>query len=329
MSRRRHDSLSKDLLSLWLDPLGRVESPRRVQGEERQIDLLFTPRPERPSTAAYRRHLGLLGQMARGVAALEAFRNPCTDHEVRACVVKLVELHADLLRRARRERRPAAAVPLPHLWALTPTSSEAILTAFGARPRDDLPEGFFGLPPGFGTTLVVAARLPVQPETLWLRMLGRDRVQRRALDELAGLPEQHPLRAETAVRVLRWRTEVLQRPPFSEADRELIMNSERFVAQWEQRLLRQGKAEGRAEGKAEGKAEGLRQAVVALCGVLDIGLPAARRARLEAMSIDELGALCRALQRQRQWPETAAPRRHTSSNRPARSARPEAVAKKR
>jgi hypothetical protein len=55
MSRRRHDSLSKDLLALWLAPLGRVEGSRRVHGEERQVDVLFTPEPNARVPAVYRR----------------------------------------------------------------------------------------------------------------------------------------------------------------------------------------------------------------------------------------------------------------------------------
>jgi hypothetical protein len=298
MPRRRHDSLSKDLLSLWLAPLGQVESPKRVQGEERQIDLLFTPHPTAPASIAYRRFLGLLGRMAQGVAALEVFRNPCTEHELRSCFVKLFELHADLLRKARRARLPVASVPLPHIWALTPTASDALLAAFEARPHPTLPAGFLALAPGLGTTLVVASRLPVVPETLWLRLLGRDRVQQQALDELGRLPNDHPLRRETTVRVLRWRAEALQRERPTEADRELIMNSARLVTQWENRLLR----EGEARGKAEGIAEGLRRAVEALCGVLGIALSPARQARLAAMGVDELEALCQALQQQRRWP---------------------------
>ncbi|HEU4409178.1 MAG TPA: hypothetical protein VFS43_28225 [Polyangiaceae bacterium] len=306
MPRRRHDSLSKDLLTLWLEPLGSVEAPRRVHGEERQLDLLFTARPDRRAPAAYRQHLGLLGRMARGVAALEVFRNACSEYEVLTCVVKRVELYADVRRRARRQRRPAASVPPPHLWALTPSASPALLAAFGARPSGGLPAGFFALPRGFGLTLVAAARLPRTPETLWLRLLGRDRVQQQAFDELGRLPDGHPLRDASVLRVLRWRSEAEREASPSAADRELIMNSERLVQQWEQRLRREGKA----EGKVEGKAEGLRAAVLDLCEVLGIEVGPRRRAQLEAMGLGELEALRAHLKQARRWPSPgrAAPR---------------------
>jgi hypothetical protein len=292
--RQRHDSLSKDLLTLWLEPLGTVEAPRRVHGEDRQLDLLFTPRLARVAEGTYRQHLGLLGRMAQGVAALEVFRNACTEHEVQTCVVKRVELYADMLRRARRQRRPAASVPRPRLWALTPSASPTLLDSFGARPPSDLPAGFFALPRAFGTTLVVASRLPRTASTLWLRLLGRDRVQQQAFEELSQLPDDHPLRDASVMRVLRWRTEAEQEVNPSEADRELIMNSERLVERWESRL--------RQEGEAKGKAEGLRAAVLDLCEAFGIALGPKRHAQIRAMGLDELEALRKVLKRRRCWP---------------------------
>jgi len=249
--RRRHDSLSKDLLSLWLEPLVEVQSSRRVQGEERLVDLVCTPRPARGEARGHRKQLGLLGRMAKGLTAFEAFRNPATAAELRGCVVKLIELHEELRRRARRQGQSAARVPLPHLWALTPTLSNGLLEGFGAAPEAGLPEGCFALAPELGTTVVVLARLPVMPGTLWLRLLGRGEVQQQAFDDLAALPAHHPLHSATARRVLRWRTEASRLEVLDEADKELLMNSERLVEQWEKRLRDEGKAEGEAKGKAE------------------------------------------------------------------------------
>jgi hypothetical protein len=305
MARRRHDAFSKDLLSLWCEPVGRVEASRRVHGEERQIDVLVTAERKAPGTNGYRRRLGLLGRMAKGVAAFEAFRNPCTADEVRSCLVKLFELYAERRRRARRRGASPAALALPKLWVLTPSCPAALLAGFGARQRRGMPAGCFDLADELGTTLVVLGRLPATAETLWLRLLGRGAVQRRAIAELWGLPEGHPLRRPTARRVLRWRREAEQRPNPTPADRELIMNSERWVTQWEQSLLRKGKAEGKAEGLLEGKAEGLRAAVLDLCEVLGVELTASRRAHVGAMEVGELEALRRALKQTRRWPRAA------------------------
>src|SRR5687768_776526 len=83
-----------------------------------------------------------------------------------------------------------------------------------------------------------------------------------------------------------------------------------------------------AEGRAEGKAEGLRTAVTALCEVLGVALGPARRARLEAMGVGELEALCDALKQTRRWPGPAAAGAPSARPR-SRGAGPKAGAKKR
>lgn len=255
--RRRHDSLSKDLLALWLEPLGAVETQRRVQGEERQIDVVFTKAAANEGHEArrHRRQLGDLTSMAHGLAAIEAFRNPCTASELRGCIVKLVELHDVLRRRARRNKRSAASAPLPRMWVLTPTLSDALMEAFGMTPASDLFRGAYTLPTALLTVVVVLAQLEPSPQTLWLRLLGRGEVQARAMNELARMDDEHPLREPTVKRVLRWRMEARERREPSEIDKEYLMNSERLVRQWERNVRRQAEAKGRVDGKAEGKAE--------------------------------------------------------------------------
>ncbi len=69
---------------------------------------------------------------------------------------------------------------------------------------------------------------------------------------------------------------------------------------------REGRAEGRAEGRVEGRVEGRAEAVrwiTDLCELLQIDVDDARRARLEAMSGEELEELRLALKRARKWPE--------------------------
>jgi hypothetical protein len=148
--------------------------------------------------------------MARGQAVLEAFRNPCSEADVEACLLKLFELRAERRRLARRARsrhgRPPPPVQ-PHLWLVTPTLSPARLAALGARARGGYPRGFFAAAPALHTTVVLVAQLRSASDTLWIRLLGRGRVQQRAFDELAHLPGEHPLRTMTVRRMLRWRKE--------------------------------------------------------------------------------------------------------------------------
>jgi hypothetical protein len=77
------------------------------------------------------------------------------------------------------------------------------------------------------------------------------------------------------------------------------MNTEQWVIQWEERLLRKGEA----KGKAEGKAEGLRVAIERLCGVLGVKLSPARRAGLQRAGAAELEALFEPIALHKRWPK--------------------------
>jgi hypothetical protein len=44
--------------------------------------------------------------------------------------------------------------------------------------------------------LIVVHQLPKTPETLWLRLLGKDKVQSQAIAEVAALPLHHPGRQD-------------------------------------------------------------------------------------------------------------------------------------
>jgi hypothetical protein len=62
-----------------------------------------------------------------------------------------------------------------------------------------------------------------------------------------------------------------------------------------------GRHEGELAGRREGE-EGLRQALIALCAVLDIQLTEARRAVLEKATLADLRELVQAIKVQRRWP---------------------------
>lgn len=44
------------------------------------------------------------------------------------------------------------------------------------------------------TVIIAIHQLPQTPESLWLRLLGKGRVQQRAIEELEKLPQNNPLR---------------------------------------------------------------------------------------------------------------------------------------
>lgn len=100
-----------------LSRLGLVRLDARLAGEVQHGDVAFEERRDLP---AYRRRLGLLGELARGRVLFEAFRNPVTDQELRSSLKKLYLWHEELLRHARRRRQPRSSVALPALCVLSP-----------------------------------------------------------------------------------------------------------------------------------------------------------------------------------------------------------------
>ena len=189
MTRFIHDQFAKDYLEELLKPYGKVEAPSHVSGEVREIDVLFTPFPEQKADIA---SLGLLGKLATTLAIFEPFRNPASTEEICDCLLKLLEVRGALKREAKRNATKIAESNFPKLWILTPTASKKLLSGFhGTLESDSLP-GIYYLPESFRAAIIVIHQLPPIPETLWLRLLGRGTVQKRAIDELAALPSNQP-----------------------------------------------------------------------------------------------------------------------------------------
>jgi hypothetical protein len=182
MSQFPHDQFAKDLLESLLSPFGKVGSNRKISSEVRAIDLCFFPHPEPINFTS----LGLLSKLASIGAAFEPFRNPASADEIRSCMAKLFDLHIELNRQAKREQKPKLdESSLPRLWILTPTLAATTLESFGAitdveRWRD----GVYLMPPGCKTGMIVIHQLPKTPDTLWLRILGKGKVQQKAIEEI-------------------------------------------------------------------------------------------------------------------------------------------------
>ena len=206
MGRTPHDTLGKCLLKAALERVGTAETSREVAGEVQSADVWYVPDPSR---AGHRSALGLLGWLASRAAIFEPFSGTPSASEVRACLLKLYQLHAEQGPAARRDRR-GRDPRQPHLVLLVPSASERSLQTFGAMPVPGR-QGVFSLAAGFCTLITVADRLPGGVGTLWLRLLGRGETQREAVSELLALPLDHPVRALAEREVVRWRTETTDR----------------------------------------------------------------------------------------------------------------------
>jgi hypothetical protein len=265
MTRFIYDQFAKDYLSELLSPIGAVVPSRDVASEVREIDVYFTP-----SSAAsdYVENLGLLGKMATTAALFEPFRNPVTVSEVRSCLSKLLDVTAELERRARRENTRCEEAELPKLWILTPTASETLLNGFNAAPaQQNWPRGIYFLGEYLRTAIVVIHQLPETEETLWLRILGRGRVQERAIAQLSALSVDNPVRSVTLELLYQLQSNLAanQEQQLEVEDRELVMAIAPLFQQQleaaEQRGRQEGIQAGRQEGIQAGRQEGIQQGI--------------------------------------------------------------------
>jgi hypothetical protein len=91
------------------------------------------------------------------------------------------------------------------LLILVPSITAQSLKVWGATPSERYPTpGIYESPSMFCTTIVVINQLPPDPSTLWLRLLGRERIQRSAIQELLRLEASYPLRGLVVQQLLQW-----------------------------------------------------------------------------------------------------------------------------
>ncbi|ELS00106.1 DUF4351 domain-containing protein [Gloeocapsa sp. PCC 73106] len=247
MTRFIYDQFSKDYLEILLNPSGNVEVAKQLAGEIREIDLYFSPNsPNLPST------LGILARLAATDCLLEPYRNPVSTKEIKDCLLKLLQITAYKQREATRNNRSLSTQDSPRLWIITPTASREKLEQFGAKLQPDWVEGIYFLPESLRTAIVVVHQLPVTPDTLWLRLLGRGKVQRQGIDELVNLPPEYPYKSGIleVLYTLQKNLEINQKDG---EDQELIMRLAPLYQEDRARAIQEGFELGKAEGEAKGK----------------------------------------------------------------------------
>lgn len=153
---------------------------------------------------------------------MEPFRNPSTPQEIGDCLVKILEIRRHLWREANRNNTDIEDSNLARLWIFTPTASESVLSGFGAIIDNNWLPGVYFMPSYFRTAIVVIHQLPRTSETLWLRILGKGTVQKKAIDELEALPANNPFR-KNALTILNRLKSDLQITSNDPEDQELIM----------------------------------------------------------------------------------------------------------
>ena len=246
MTRIPFDQLAKQYLEDCLEPLGTVQRQLEVPGEPTFVDLWFTPNPTPAVTPP---NLGLLSRIVTTPCLLEPFRAAPSRREVRNCLLKLLWVHAD--RHRKSDSQPSAQSPadLPHLWILAATTTRPVIADFGGQEHTDWDAGVYLTPQGYRTAIVAIDQLPTTPETLWLRILGRDRTQQQAIQELLALPATDPLRSRVLQLLVNWRITLELRQDLELEERSLMATLSQAYLEWEQQTRQQGIEQGCEQGE--------------------------------------------------------------------------------
>ena len=248
MTRFIHDQFAKQYLTELLISYGQIEMSKDITSEVRQIDVLFTPASPFPDGIE---SLGLLGRMAKNSSytIFEPFRNAVSKSEIRSCMGKLFDIHADLERQNKRNNTRINEEELPYLWIFTPTASADILESFNfPLDEENWGKGIYFLGKALKTVLIVIHQLPTTPETLFLRVLGRGKVQRQAVEELEELSENSPFLTNIIqlvhdlIAVLSARQE--KEHDIDQDDQELIMKLSEMYQQQLAEIKKQEREEG-------------------------------------------------------------------------------------
>src|SRR5262249_35128456 len=145
------------------------------------------------------------------------------------------------------------------LCAITPSMSDDLIAQAGATLIHAQSPGLYQLSAMWQAALIVVNRLPPDASTMWLRLLGRDRVQAQAVSELLSSKKPDTLCDATVALLIAWQQSLPPALQQSEDEQEMTMNFERVYEHWERKVKAEGRREGKAEGEAKGKAEGRRE----------------------------------------------------------------------
>jgi hypothetical protein len=243
-----HDAFAKGFLETLLSPFGKVDPSYKIAAEVREVDVYFIPSDGNLN----RTDLGLLARFVTELVVFEPFRNSVSVPDIRACMSKLYDLHAKIYREAKRKKHPEPKDDeLPMLWILTPTLSDNILMSLGANLDANRGEGVYLLPSAQKTGIIVIHRLPKTSETLWFRILGKDGVQRRAIEEVNELPKGHPYRQNTLELLGNLKVTLESQTNIQPEDRDLIMQLSPLYLENIQAAEQKGKLEGEQQKQQE------------------------------------------------------------------------------
>jgi hypothetical protein len=238
MTRQPHDQYSKEaLLEILAFFGGKAEGQRFIHPKEvYYADISFEPPPTLSETDLEK--VGVLGDMITTPCLIEYFWTPPTRMETRLCLMKLFSWHGDILREAKRkkkemdEKNPQQVknlqeiLPkvLPKLWILTTSASQEFLASFDVKAsQPKWCKGFYFMGVAMNTGIVVIDELPETLETVWLRILGTDKTQQKAIETFATLKDKGLLLDNVLDVFYKWHEDTKAQDNLTPEDKELLM----------------------------------------------------------------------------------------------------------
>lgn len=253
MSQFPHDDFVKEYLPELIKDYGQVSSGKKIASQTKEIDVFFQPYNKIDNES---NQLGLLRKLLHKTCLFEVYRNSVKAHQIIECLGKLADVKRSIARENKKKNKDEEEV---NLWILTPTLSDKILNSFQAKKHENWESGIYFLAPALSAGIIVVHQLPVNEDTLWLRMLGKGKVQEKAIAELNALPKSNIYRDSVLELVSNLFT-MLQlnrekKQELTTEDLELIMKlSPIYKAR-----LDEVKQEGISEGIQQGLQQGIQQ----------------------------------------------------------------------
>jgi hypothetical protein len=270
MSQFPHDKFNKNLLEQRLSPFGDVQTQYSLNPEMTFLDVYFVPQ----QPIADEPYLRLLDRLiASQAVAFECYRNPVALDKIQNCVVKALQLQ----QRVSPDADPKAELK-PRMWIVTPTLATATLKKFGAVAID---KGIYLLESALQTGIVVVHQLPVTPETLLLRLMGRDKVQQTAIAEVAALPADSQYRTSLSDLLVSYTMELSRDRPTNPEEQELIMQLSPLYLE----KLEIARQEGEAKGQLGVVIRQLKRLLGTLSESVEVQLRSLSGTQLKALEI--------------------------------------------
>ncbi len=167
-------------------------------------------------------------------------------------------------REARRNKKTIKIAELPVLWIISPTFSDLLIERCRAVPdEENYPQGIYSIADIFHTRVIAVHQLPDNPETLWLRILGRGKVQEKAIKELKSLPLESTLRNNALELVYEMLSllKARQKQQLDREDKELVMQLSTIYLEKLENATKQGIQQGIEQGIQQGIERGIEQGI--------------------------------------------------------------------